>query len=140
MKTLEQHFIDWESNTFGFGYGTGEVPVLRALKQFLALCCRGTLSHAYEHAELSVALTPTVAWLLINTLCRADVVEYGTSPRYGWLTKKGEALARFVAERTAERLAELTFRNENYIHCAPEYCNCDDGDCRPNNPFWTERG
>ena len=137
MKTIEQHFADWESEAFGFGYGTGEEHVLRALKQFLTLCSEGQFSHAYDHEKLSAALTPTVAWLLINALCRHGVLEYGTSPRYGWLTPQGEALRAFVAERTVEQL-EIAAQDDEMV-CYRDHCNCDDGDCRPHNPFWPKR-
>lgn len=137
MKTIEQHFIDWESDTFGLGYGTGEEPVLGALKQFFALCTEGQRQHAYSHEKLSEALTPSVAWLLITALVRDDKIEYGTSPRYGWLTQTGRALAEFVGTRSVERLAELTHQDEYYTHCYPDHCNCDEGqDCRWSNPFW----
>lgn len=137
MKSIEQHFIDWESDTFGFGYGTGEEHTLQALKSFLGLCGKGQYQHAYDHEELSAALTPAVAWLLINTMAHDDKIEYGTSPRYGWLTKTGEALAAFVKERTLEQLVDLTHQDEYYTHCYPQHCNCDEGtDCRPENPFW----
>ncbi len=29
--------------------------------------------------------------------------------------------------------------DESYAHCYPDHCNCDDGDCRPANPFWEKR-
>lgn len=61
MKTPEQYFADWESHVFGYGYGTGEEHVLKTLKEFLALCCRGDLKHAYQHEELSEALSAPVA-------------------------------------------------------------------------------
>lgn len=137
MKSIEQHFIDWEADTFGFGYGTGQEPVLAALKQFLTLCSEGQFQHAYDHEKLSAALTPTAAWLLINVLAHDGKIEYGTSPRYGWLTTTGEALAKFVKGRTVEQLVDLTHQDESYAHCYPDHCNCDDGeDCRRNNPFW----
>jgi hypothetical protein len=139
MKTIEQYFIDWESDVFGYGYGTGEEPVLLALKNFLLLCCNGPYQHAYNYDELEKALTPTVAWLLINTLCHANILDYGTSPRYAWLTPQGEALKKFVSERTAVQLAELPSPGGDYIHCMPDHCNCDDGDCRTGNPFWKKR-
>jgi hypothetical protein len=137
MKTIEQHFADWESGTFGYGYGSGEGPVFQALKQFLALCCEGRLAHAYDHDALSAALTPAVAWLLINALCRADILEYGTSSRYGWLTPQGEALKAFVCGRTVEQL-EIAAQDDEMV-CYRDHCNCDDGDCRPLNPFWPKR-
>jgi len=36
----DKHFIDWESDIFGFGYGSGEQFTLAALKEFLQLCNR----------------------------------------------------------------------------------------------------
>jgi hypothetical protein len=134
MKTIEQHFADWESGVFGYGYGSGEEHVLKALKTFLSLCCEGQFAHAYDHENLSAALTPVVAWLLINALCRADILEYGTSPRYGWLTPQGEELKAFVGDRSVEQL-EAAARDDDMI-CYRDHCNCDDGDCRPYNPFW----
>lgn len=141
MKTIEQHFIDWESDTFGFGYGTGEEHTLKALKQFLELCRKGQYAHAYDHGELEKTLTPPVAWLLINALAHDDKIEYGTSPRYGWLTKTGEALAEFVKDRTVDQLYDLACDGAYEGHCYPNHCNCPNGeDCRPHNPFWSKRG
>jgi len=141
MKTIEQHFCDWESNTFGYGYGTGEESVVSALKQFLSLCSKGQFSHMYDHRELEAALTPAVAWLLINVLIHDDKIEYGSSPRYGWLTPTGGRLKEFFAERTVEQLVGMTFEDLNRdMICMPTHCNCDDGkDCRYSNPFWTIR-
>jgi hypothetical protein len=31
----DKHFIDWETDVFGFGYGTGEPHTLPALRLFL---------------------------------------------------------------------------------------------------------
>lgn len=136
MKTIEQHFTDWESNAFGFGYGTGEEPVLQALKGFLAaIPATGT----YDHTKLEAAVTAPVAWLLINVLAHDDKIEYGTSPRFGWLTESGKALAEFVGARSLEQLYDLTCRDEDYVECFPEHCNCGDADCRPSNPFWAKR-
>lgn len=137
MKTLEDHFTDWESDTFGYGYGTGEEPVLGALKSFLA---ETPHEGNYDHEVLESAVSAPIAWLLINALVHDDKIEYGTSPRYGWLTKSGAALAQFVRTHSVEQLAELTSRGEDYTHCYPTHCNCDDGDCRPSNPFWQAHG
>lgn len=137
MKTLEQHFADWESHVFGYGYGTGEEFTLKALKGFLSAI---PADGSYDYQELEEAVTAVVAWLLINTLAHADMIEYGTSPRYGWLTKNGKALAGFVAERSVDELHALTSHREDYVECYPDHCNCDDGDCRPGNPFWPKRG
>ena len=89
-NTIEQHFINWESHTFGYGYGTGEPHILPALKAFFDCLGRDGNLHAYDYQRLESALTPTVAWLLINVLCSADILEYGTSPRHGWLTTAGQ--------------------------------------------------
>lgn len=79
----------------------------------------------------------TVVWLLINTLCGADLIEYGTSPRGGWLTKQGEALKSFIDSKSERELIDLvTEFDENYIKCLSGYCNCGCCDKSPN-PFWT---
>lgn len=137
MKTIEQHFTDWESHVFGYGYGTGEEHVLGALKGFLAAM---PADGNYDYKALESAVTAPVAWLLLNVLAHADVIEYGTSPRYGWLTKNGKALRQFVNERSVEELYALTAgTGEDYCECYPDHCNCGDGDCRPSNPFWATR-
>jgi hypothetical protein len=142
-KTIEQHFTDWESHVFGYGYGTGEEFIIPALRQFLELCAR-TENGGYHHEKLSAVLTPTVAWLLINILCDADIIEYGTSPRGGWLTSKGQRLKEFVLARTVDELLELTCRtmeDDGHDHCSPDFCNCGPNGYEPNkrcpNPFWT---
>lgn len=137
MKTLDEHFTDWEANTFGYGYGTGETHVLSVLKAFLeAVPPEGT----YDYETLERVVSRSVAWLLINILAHDDKIEYGSSPRFGWLTGTGKALKSFVEGRPTELLCELTYRGEKYIHCYPNHCNCDDGDCRPSNPFWRLTG
>jgi hypothetical protein len=142
-KTLEENFRDWEANVFGFGYGSGETHTIPALKVFLELCNEGSYGHSYDHRKLEVALTPTVAWLLINILCKhsVDILEYGTSPRYAWLTKRGEALKEFVSHYTAEQLIDIACdHDQDYVHCYPDACNCgsngyeEEKECP--NPFW----
>jgi hypothetical protein len=138
-KTEDEHFTDWESWAFGFGYGTGEPHTLTALKEFFALV---PAEGGYDYQVLEAGLTPTVAWLLINALCRfpVDVLEYGTSPRYAWLTAEGRRLKAFVDGHSIDDLVALTSRDENYTHCGPDYCNCGpDGYQKGRicpNPFW----
>jgi hypothetical protein len=138
MKTIEQHFADWESNALGFGYGTGEPHVMQALQSFMRCLKRhddeGPWS--YWYTDLESVLTPTVAWLLINFLGHEDMIEYGTSPRGAWLTKHGEALRQFLCTRPLDAILAATDQEDEYVHCCPEHCNCGDGDCRPHNPFW----
>lgn len=144
MKTIEENFTDWEASAFGFGYGTGEEHILPALKSFFSAFGNHDDRNAYDYEALEAVVTPTVAWLIINVLGHADIIEYGTSPRYGWLTPHGERLKAFIDSKSAEELYELTCRDENYHHCSPDACNCGPAgyqegvDCP--NPFWPRRG
>jgi hypothetical protein len=132
MKTLEEYFCDWEATTFGFGYGTGERPILAALQIFME--CTPP-EKAYDYALLEEKLTPTVAWLLINALCGVDILEYGSSPRFAWLTKEGKALREFVVSKTLDELTEIVCgHKDEYVLCYPDYCNCETEPC--HNPFW----
>lgn len=139
MKTIDQFFTDWESHEFGYGYGSGETHTLGALKDFFhAVQTEG----CYDYRKLEEACDPVVAWLLINTLCRADVIEYGTSPRGGWLTENGKALAEYVRSRSVAQLYAAIDHDENYAQCFPDYCNCVGGKsegCRALNPFWPKQ-
>lgn len=139
-KTIEENFRDWEASTFGFGYGTGEPHIIPAVKTFLELCNEGS-GASYDYKKLEAALAPAVAWLLINVVARSEITEYGTSPRYAWLTRRGLALRDFVSSKSAGDLIEIaTNYTEDYTHCYPNACNCG-----PNgyvagavcpNPFW----
>ena len=121
MKTSEKQFIDWENSVFGYGYGTGEKHTLKALKDFF----NSLEDRRYHYEELENKLTPIVAWLMINILCKADIIEYGTSPRNGWLTKKGEELKDFLKTKTEDELYTLVMStDETYIYCSEDYCNC----------------
>lgn len=141
MKNLEQNFSDWEKSVFGFGYGSGEPHVIPALRSFLALCTgNGATSYNYEQAERE--LGAPVAWLIINALCNADAIEYGTSPRFGWLTLKGQALQQFMLARDLDTLITLACGpdEDEYDTCYPDACNCGGYEkgkvCV--NPFWQE--
>lgn len=141
-KSIESHFRDWEGEVFGFGYGTGEKYTLGALKAFLGAIGKPGLDHAYDYRVLEVAVGPVACWLLISTLCHADIIEYGTSPRGGWLTPEGIALRDFVRSKTVDELVDIVCggEEEDIIRCAPTYCNCGPNGyskvklCK--NPFW----
>ena len=133
-KTADDYFVDWESHVFGYGYGTGEAHILPALKAFFETIPTEGRSR-YDYRVLEEKLGPVVAWLFINALCRADIIEYGTSPRFGWLTAEGERLKKYLAGRTPEQLEEAAGNDER--NCYPDYCNCTDGEC--HNPFWVNR-
>src|ERR1700754_195307 len=124
-KTIEQHFADWESHAFGFGYGSGEEHIMSALKGFFAAFGANDRAASYEYGKLEQSVTPAVAWLLINRLCQLDVIEYGTSPRFGWLTREGEALKAFVDSKSADELTEIAAgHDEDNPGCYPDACNC----------------
>src|SRR4051812_24979617 len=118
-KTVEEYFVDWEEHMFGFGYGTGETHVLTAIKKFF--CCikvnNGSFSYAYEILEQELGASTT--WLLINMFCHADHIDYGTSPRYGWLTASGKALAAFFEVNSIEEMCEI-ISDPDRVTCTPE--------------------
>ncbi len=137
-KSLDDNFRDWEADAFGYGYGSGEPHILPALKRFLELCPE---NGPYDRRILEHHLSPAVAWLLINILTPAGILEYGTSPRFGWLTDEGRALRAFVAARSADELVHLaTEHDEDHIHCMHDACNCGPHGYEAGrvcqNPFW----
>lgn len=134
-KSVEQFFADWEGDTFGFGYGSGELHILAALRLFLSHCVENI--NQYDYRKLEEAMGPAAAWLMINTLCHADMIEYGSSPRFGWLTPQGVALRRFLADRSDDAAITALDRGENDEICYKDYCNCETGKpCSKANPFW----
>lgn len=143
MKTLAQYFTDWESHVFGFGYGSGEEHTVPAIAGFLQLC---PVVGTYDFRVLEAQLGPLPAWLLVNRFCThgVDIIEYGTSPRYGWLTNQGHRLKAFTDATSTEELVRLcTERKEDYWTCAPDACNCGptgyEESRKCGNPFWVER-
>lgn len=141
MNELDKHFADWESQFIGFGYGSGEPHTLLALRAFLDNCRNGDLKRQYDYEELEKAVTAPTAWLLISILCRANIIEYGTSPRFGWLTEQGIALRDYVTSKTADELAEIATAQREF-NCFPDGCNCWPNGWRQeklcHNPFWVE--
>ncbi|MBS7698559.1 hypothetical protein [Chelatococcus sp. YT9] len=141
LRSLDDYFRDWESDAFGFGYGTGEPHTILALKAFLELIPE---TGGYDYQELENALGATVAWLLINILCGNDTLEYGTSPRYAWLTPHGKKLRAYVASKTADELISIvTDFDPSFPGCSQDSCNCGPhGYDRTRvcpNPFWQEK-
>jgi len=141
-KTLNENWIDWESHAFSFGYGSGEPYIIPALKKFMELVPE---SNNYDYKLLEKELTPVVAWLLINRLCHytIDMLEYGTSPRCAWLTERGKALKKYMADKTSDELVELACNHtEDYTVCTPDVCNCGPHGYEEGkhcfNPFWNK--
>ena len=147
-KTLDGYFADWESSAFGFGYGSGEEHVLPAIKTFFA--CIGVdrpeAHHGYDYKILERELTSPIAWLLINRFCAHDVdlINYGTSPRYGWLEDHGMRLKAYIDSKTVEELVEVvTDQALREDVCYPDACNCGPNGFQEGvkcqNPFWPRR-
>lgn len=80
----------------------------------------------YDFQILEKELGPATAWLLINALCHADIIDYGTSTRFGWLSEKGKILAAYIANKTADELCDVLFAeiDEGYYPCSRNWCNC----------------
>lgn len=135
-KTDQEYFADWEAYAFGYGYGSGEDHVIPLLQKFISLIPDGV----YDYRLLEKELGGPVTWLLINALCRVDIIEYGTSPRGGWLTEQGRSLKKYLSENAGEPLIEA---DDYGTICGPSYCNCDEhyGEkTRCKNPFYQAEG
>ena len=139
-KTPDDYFRDWEGEAFGFGYGTGEPYIIPALKRFIELV---PVDGYYDYRVLERELTPAVAWLLINVLCRESMLEYGTSPRGAWFTPAGKRLQEYILAHTADELLNTLERDEDYAPCYSDACNCGPNGYDKNrkcpNPFF-DRG
>jgi hypothetical protein len=120
----DKHFVDWEGDVFGYGYGSGEPHTLGALMKFFASLDKG---RSYDSDTMEAKLGPEVFWLLINALLHADMIDYGTSPRCGWLTVKGEILRDYLAQHTVDGLCDLLcdHRGMDYVECFRDLCQCE---------------
>lgn len=140
-KTPDESFRDWEATAFGFGYGSGEPHVIPALKTFVA----AIPEREYDYQKLEEAVGPVAAWMFINTFCRGNHIDYGSSTRFGWLTPSGIALKEYVDSKTADELLEAIFRDgpEDATICYPDACNCGPAGYEKGrvckNPFWERR-
>lgn len=142
-KHIDESFRDWEGEAFGFGYGSGEEHVLNALQIFL-LTVEPAPKQQYDYEKLEKALGAAVAWLLINALCKDNTIEYGVSPRYGWLTPSGERLRDYVLGKTADQLVNIICNHyPDYTHCYKTACNCGERGYEAGrvceNPFWNRK-
>lgn len=143
-KNVDENFRDWFLEAFGFGYGTGDKYYLKAIKKFLDNCKQDNpeSSHSYSYEQMEKIFSKLETWLLINSLCKNDVIEYGSSPRFGWLAEEGQALKKYLEEKNIEQLLEIVtgFDSGDVIHCDRYACNCgpkgyQEGKLCPN-PFW----
>lgn len=132
---MDEYFRDWESNAFGFGYGSGEEFIIPTIKKFMALVPElDAESRTYDSGVLEKELGGETAWFLINVFGKQDIIEYGTSPRFAWLTEQGYALKKYLSERSVDQLFEAIQHDESYAECWPDSCNCTPDEC--HNPFW----
>lgn len=140
---LDKHFRDWEASALGFGYDTGDLPVLRVLKGFFEELEN---QRSYDYEKLQERFGEETTWFLINLLCREALIEYGTSSRYGWLTAAGDTMRLYFAAKTVEELVELTTSSDEdsgFDLCYRNGCNCgpDGWSAKKlcHNPFWSHR-
>ena len=137
MSVSDKNFADWEGSAFGFGYGSGEPHILPAIKRMMDLT---PADKSYDYAVYEAELGPLATWFLINALCRAGFFEYGSSPRFAWLTAKGKAFKQYVDGKTADELIEVCERSEDDVVCYPDACNCGpegyEAGRKCDNPLW----
>jgi hypothetical protein len=112
----ELNFIDWEGRVFGAGYGSGELSIMKVVKIFFGLLENG---ESYNYECLEEKLGDTITWLLINAFDKGNVIEWGTSSRYGWLTSCGEFVRDFIKGKTPEELYDILMSEHEPI------CVCD---------------
>ena len=80
-----------------------------------------------------------MAWLLLNLCGHADIIEYGTSPRFGWLTDHGYRLKAYIDSRATNELVKIVTDDGGAPVCFPDWCNCTPEEGAPcHNPFWRE--
>ena len=143
-KSVDEHFRDWFHEPFGFGYGTGETPILAQLKGMTVLLKKkGEDMYTYDHRELEEGLGEATAWLLINALAKNNDIEYGTSPRFGWFYGKSARLIDYLKEHEVDEMYEtVAGHDQEYFYCFDKYCNCPGKQIEkrcPYNPFWNDK-
>jgi len=128
----DKNFADWHAAYFGYGYGSGEEFWIPALHDLFGKVMAERTSYAYDQLERMFG--GLAAWLLINTLCEARVLEYGTSPRFGWLAQEGELLRDYFVSRTPEQVSEVACSSRD-DRCLVNWCNCT-MTAKPCNPLF----
>lgn len=130
----DKHFIDWENEIFGFGYGSGERPIIQALQAFFSMCKESEFGYPeYDYRILEKEMGSWTTWLLINLFCKSGIIEYGTSPRFGWLDTKGRLLKEYLENKTTQELVDLIHNADiNYCYSYEHGCGQEET-C--NNPL-----
>lgn len=132
MNQQDKWFVQWETETFGAGYGTGEMPILSSIKVFFNLID----DNMYNHQKISSVLGETVCWFIINALNKSNNIEWGTSARYGWLTSSGKLLKAYFDTKSNQELYDICMSNDGGCMCYGEIK--DHPNCTPN-PFINEK-
>ena len=108
-------FVEFEERVFGYGYGSGEEPILEALRVFVSTIPEGERQYDYRVIEHELGAPTT--WLLINALCNSDYIDYGTSPRFGWIDN--DELLDYIRNHSVDEmikaLEENRWRDDNEI-------------------------
>lgn len=117
----DKDFIDWFAEHISHGYGTGEQYTIPCLKLFLENCPE---DGNYDFEVIQNVVGKAETWFLMSIFGKTDVINYGTSPRYGWLDDKGKLLKQYVDGKTVDALYGLVMTDGDYVHCGPTYCNC----------------
>ena len=136
MKDLTQKdlwFIEWEQEVFGFGYGTGEEHTLKSIKKFFEYLN----DNSYSYEILEEKLGQEVTWLLINIFGHNNIIEYGTSARFGWLTSNGEMVRDYFKDKSINELYKILMSDIETV------CKCN-GEIKEHkecgkNPFLNEK-
>ena len=121
MKLKPKDFIDWFSENIGHGYGTGEAYTIPALLGFLDVTPE---EGNYDYEEIEKRIGGASTWFLMDIFCKTHFIGYGTSPRYGWLEKKGKLLKEFLKGKSVDEVYDLVMVDSTYTHCYPNACNC----------------
>ena len=121
----DKQFIDWFSIVFPYGYGTGEKIFLKALKGFMDSLDNGRM---YNYEVLESTIGKDATWFLINMLIKADIIGYGTSPRFAWIQDEIPeiaALRDYIISHTEDEMYESVTRNDqDYVSCFKDMCQC----------------
>lgn len=112
-------FKQWESRVFGYGYGSGEEPVLKAIKVFFESLepSDGIGNPMYDYELLEGLLGETVTWLLINAFAHNNVIEYGTSARHGWISNCALFVRDYIKDKSVDELYDILMSDEDFCEC-----------------------
>lgn len=101
--TYEQIQEMQELFPFECGYGTGEQYTIPIMYKFMELLAE----RSYDFQVMSVAFGEVTTWVLIELLARCDLIDWGTSSRFGWITERGEQLRDMMRKFTQEEMYEI---------------------------------